>query len=66
MQVKSVLLCVPACHRADDMQVEFVMLDPYVRLPLKHDGKGTFSVQFKVWEAKIFHVLGFGPMCGCL
>lgn len=25
-----------------------MMLDPYVRLPLEHDGKGTFSVRFKV------------------
>lgn len=24
------------------------MLDPYVRLPLKPDGKGTFALQFKV------------------
>ena len=39
--------CLSAC-RADDLQVEFIMLDPYVRLPLKHDGQGTFSVQFKV------------------
>lgn len=35
-------------YKADDVQVEFVMLNPYVRLPLKHDGKGTYSVQFKV------------------
>lgn len=34
--------------RADDVQVEFVMLDPHVRLPLKHQGNGTYSVQFKV------------------
>lgn len=30
------------------MQVEFTMLDPHVRLPLQHDGNGTFSVRFKV------------------
>eukprot|EP00199_Chlamydomonas_sp_CCMP681_P000714 CAMPEP_0119107804 /NCGR_PEP_ID=MMETSP1180-20130426/11608_1 /TAXON_ID=3052 ORGANISM="Chlamydomonas cf sp, Strain CCMP681" /NCGR_SAMPLE_ID=MMETSP1180 /ASSEMBLY_ACC=CAM_ASM_000741 /LENGTH=437 /DNA_ID=CAMNT_0007093347 /DNA_START=11 /DNA_END=1324 /DNA_ORIENTATION=+ len=35
-------------YKADDVQVEFVMLDPHVRLPLEHDGKGTFSVRFKV------------------
>jgi oligosaccharyltransferase complex subunit beta len=34
--------------KADDVQVEFVMLDPYVRLPLTHDGEGTFKVAFKV------------------
>lgn len=36
------------------MQVEFVMLDPYVRLPLEHDGKGTFSVRFQVGFATLF------------
>eukprot|EP00983_Pelagomonas_calceolata_P005663 186293-Pelagomonas_calceolata.AAC.3 len=41
-------------NRGDDLQVEFVMLDPYVRLPLKQDGTGTFSVQFKVIEWRGF------------
>ncbi len=29
-------------RRGEDVQVEFVMLDPYVRLPLTPDGSGTF------------------------
>ncbi|GFH25490.1 dolichyl-diphosphooligosaccharide--protein glycosyltransferase 48 kDa subunit [Haematococcus lacustris] len=35
-------------YLADDVQVEFTMLDPHVRLPLSHDGQGNFSVRFKV------------------
>lgn len=35
-------------RRADDVQVEFVMLDPYVRAPLQHDGNGVYSLRFKV------------------
>lgn len=31
----------------DDMQVEFVMLDAYVRKTMSHDGKGRFSVTFE-------------------
>lgn len=31
----------------DDMQLEFVMLEPYIRLNLKSDNKGTFSAQFR-------------------
>jgi len=31
---------------ADDVQFEFRMLDPYVRQPLKQDGKGKFSITF--------------------
>lgn len=33
---------------ADDVQLEFIMLDPYVRKTMTHDGKGRFSVTFKV------------------
>ncbi|EFJ53013.1 hypothetical protein VOLCADRAFT_72245 [Volvox carteri f. nagariensis] len=33
---------------ADDIQLEFIMLNPYIRQPLQHDGKGTFSLRFKV------------------
>lgn len=33
-------------YKANDVQLEFVMLDPYVRLPLKHDDKGHYSLQF--------------------
>jgi len=40
------------------------MLDPYVRLPLKHNGQGTFSVQFKVGKKadhfKLRSNLGYG------
>ncbi|PNW72980.1 hypothetical protein CHLRE_14g614100v5 [Chlamydomonas reinhardtii] len=35
-------------YKADDVQVEFIMLNPYVRQPLAHDGAGTFSLRFKV------------------
>ncbi|OQR92981.1 dolichyl-diphosphooligosaccharide-protein glycosyltransferase 48kD subunit [Achlya hypogyna] len=31
---------------ADDVQLEFVMLDPHVRKTMVHDGKGHFSVTF--------------------
>jgi oligosaccharyltransferase complex subunit beta len=34
--------------RAGDVQVEFVMLDPYVRATLAHDGAGRFSTRVKV------------------
>lgn len=32
----------------DDLQVSFVMLDPYVRQPMVHAGNGTYSLAFKV------------------
>lgn len=34
--------------KASDVQVELVMLDPYVRTMLSHDGAGRFSTQVKV------------------
>ena len=33
------------CCRANDVQVELVMLDPYVRATLQHDGQGRFAAQ---------------------
>jgi len=30
---------------ADDVQVEFVMLDPYIRAPLKADNKGKYKIE---------------------
>jgi len=30
---------------ANDVQLEFVMIDPYIRTHLTHDGKGIFSTQ---------------------
>lgn len=33
---------------ANDVQLEFRMIDPYVRITLKHDNKGVFSTPFKV------------------
>jgi len=33
-------------YKATDVQLEFVMLDPYVRLPLKHDNKGHYQLSF--------------------
>ncbi|PNH04740.1 Dolichyl-diphosphooligosaccharide--protein glycosyltransferase subunit [Tetrabaena socialis] len=35
-------------YKVDDLQVEFVMLNPYIRLPLQHDGQGVFSLRFMV------------------
>uniref|UniRef100_A0A7S1TQA8 Dolichyl-diphosphooligosaccharide--protein glycosyltransferase 48 kDa subunit n=1 Tax=Phaeomonas parva TaxID=124430 RepID=A0A7S1TQA8_9STRA len=31
---------------ADDVQLEFVMLDPFIRTTLESDGRGTFSTSF--------------------
>jgi len=33
---------------ADDVQLELVMLDPYIRTGLAHDGRGKFSKTFMV------------------
>uniref|UniRef100_A0A383W075 Dolichyl-diphosphooligosaccharide--protein glycosyltransferase 48 kDa subunit n=1 Tax=Tetradesmus obliquus TaxID=3088 RepID=A0A383W075_TETOB len=35
-------------YQADDLQVSFVMLDPYVRQPMTNDGAGRFSLRFTV------------------
>lgn len=35
-------------YAAQDVQVEFRMIDPYVRTALKSDGKGKFSTTFKL------------------
>ncbi|GFR51513.1 hypothetical protein Agub_g13928 [Astrephomene gubernaculifera] len=35
-------------YKSDDIQLEFTMLSPYIRLPLQHDNQGTFSLRFKV------------------
>lgn len=34
-------------YKADDVQLEFVMLDPYVRQTMKHDSNGLFKAAFK-------------------
>lgn len=34
--------------KAEDVQLEYVMLDPHVRTTLQHDGQGTFSTAFQV------------------
>jgi len=34
--------------KADDVQLEFVMIDPYIRTSLSHDKKGHFSTTFQV------------------
>ncbi|KIZ07826.1 oligosaccharyltransferase complex subunit beta [Monoraphidium neglectum] len=34
--------------KSDDVQVSFVMLDPYIRQPLQHAGDGKFSLRFTV------------------
>jgi oligosaccharyltransferase complex subunit beta len=35
-------------YKASDVQMEFVMLDPYVRKGMTHDNNGTFTCNFKV------------------
>ena len=51
-------------YKDDDVKLEFVMLDPYVRAPLVHDNKGVYYTafkvpdvwgvfQFKVWPASL-------------
>jgi oligosaccharyltransferase complex subunit beta len=35
-------------YKADDMQLEVAMLDPYIRTFLSHDDKGTFSTTVKI------------------
>jgi oligosaccharyltransferase complex subunit beta len=32
--------------RADDVQMEATMLDPYLRVPFRHDNKGNFTARF--------------------
>ena len=34
--------------KADDVQLEFVRIDPFVRINMKHDGKGHFNGKFKI------------------
>lgn len=54
--------------KADDVQLEFIMLDPYYRIPLKHNGKGTYSTTFQlpdvygVFTFKVdYHRSGYTP-----
>ncbi|KAK9822633.1 hypothetical protein WJX81_001489 [Elliptochloris bilobata] len=56
-------------YTGSDVQLEFVMLDPYVRTTLKHNGKGTFSTRFKapdvygVFKLRVAHRrLGYTPI----
>merc|ERR1711916_377327 len=35
-------------YQTDDIQLEFQMLDPYVRLTMSHDGAGSYVAAFKV------------------
>jgi len=35
-------------YKANDVQLEFVMLDPYWRITLNHDGNGKYSTDFQV------------------
>jgi oligosaccharyltransferase complex subunit beta len=34
--------------KENDVQLEFRMLDPYLRQFVKHDGKGNYSLEFKI------------------
>lgn len=38
-------------YTASDVQLEFVMLDPYVRKTMSHDNKGHFAVTFEAPDA---------------
>jgi oligosaccharyltransferase complex subunit beta len=38
-------------YAADDVQLEFIMLDPYVRTTMSHNGDGTFTGQFLAPDA---------------
>ncbi|KAI9920868.1 hypothetical protein PsorP6_001971 [Peronosclerospora sorghi] len=47
-------------YKADEVQLEFVMLDPYVRTTLSHDDQDRFSVTFQapdVYGIFLFPVL---------
>jgi len=33
---------------SNDIQFEFIRLDPFIRQPLKHEGNGHYSIQFKL------------------
>jgi len=53
--------------QSDDVQLEFIMLDPYLRIPLKADGRGNFPTDFiapdvyGVFTFKVeFHKRGYG------
>jgi len=35
-------------YKADDVQLDFTMLDPHVRKSMSHDGKGLYTANFKV------------------
>eukprot|EP01025_Chloroclados_australasicus_P030115 TRINITY_DN3018_c0_g2_i1.p1 TRINITY_DN3018_c0_g2~~TRINITY_DN3018_c0_g2_i1.p1 ORF type:complete len:447 (-),score=47.28 TRINITY_DN3018_c0_g2_i1:267-1586(-) len=35
-------------YKSDSVQIEYVMLHPYVRATMEHNNKGTFSAQIKV------------------
>jgi oligosaccharyltransferase complex subunit beta len=45
---------------ADDVQMEFVMLDPYIRKTLSHDGKGQYST--KITTPDVYGVYKFRIM----
>jgi len=54
---------------SDDVQMEFTMLDPYVRTFLKHNNKGLYSVTFKapdvygVFSFKVnYHHVGYSSL----
>lgn len=44
MTISDAFLC-----RADDVQLEFVMLDPYYRLNLAHNNKVSNSLESHAW-----------------
>lgn len=56
-------------YKTKDLQLEFRMLDPYIRTNLKHKGKGRYSTKFMVpdvygvfkFQIK-YHKLGYGNL----
>lgn len=44
-------------YKADDVQLEFIMMDPEIRTNLTHDGSGVFSTDFRIPDLMgIYHL----------
>lgn len=55
--------------KTSDLQLEFRMIDPYIRTTLKHNGKGLYRTKFKVPDVYgvfkfqiIYHKLGYSNL----
>ena len=52
--------------KSDNVQVEFVMLNPYVRMSLRHDNQGHYSTQFRIPDhVGVYHFKGVF-ICQCI